>query len=185
MIECGNGEIRDQLPDFVHDKLSASARAVVAAHVASCAACAAELALLRQLRGALRAGPAVDVARIVAALSRTGANDRRGRPARRQVGWRIAATIVALLAGGGSAAILGIRDRTGAPRGSQVMEQPSRDALPVEQVASADLSIDADLGDVSVAELEALLEELEAFDGLPAGEPEPTPASSTSGEEGL
>ncbi|MDQ3997535.1 MAG: zf-HC2 domain-containing protein, partial [Gemmatimonadota bacterium] len=60
MIDCPNGDIRDQLPDFVHDQLSPRARGVVSAHVAGCAACAAELSLLRELRGTLRAAPTVD-----------------------------------------------------------------------------------------------------------------------------
>jgi hypothetical protein len=33
--------------------------------------------------------------------------------------------------------------------------------------------MDADLAEASAVELEELIEELETFDGLPAGEPEP------------
>jgi anti-sigma factor RsiW len=101
MIDCPNGAIRDQLPDFVHDQLNAAARAAVAAHVASCGACAAELALLRELRGTLRSGPAVDIARIVAALpasSRVQSGVRRG--GWRRLDWRIAASVAALAVGG-------------------------------------------------------------------------------------
>jgi anti-sigma factor RsiW len=178
VIDCPNGEVRDQLPDFVHDQLNASARAAVAAHVASCAVCAAELTLLRELRGMLRAGPAVDVARIVAALparSPAGRGGQRGRAA-----WRRAAAIAALVIGGGSAAILSGRFR-GPDSGA---DQAPQEGPRLTEVAAAGLSIDADLGEATVAELEALLEDLEAFDGLPAGEPEP-PVPPAPGEEGL
>ncbi len=55
MIDCPNGEMRDRLPDFVHDQLTASLRAEVSAHLAGCAACAAEVTLLHELRVTLRA----------------------------------------------------------------------------------------------------------------------------------
>jgi anti-sigma factor RsiW len=186
MIDCPNAEVRDQLPDFVHDQLNVAARAAVAAHVARCAACAAELALLRELRGTLRAVPPVDVGRIVAALAaraRPGRGGRFGRSAWRRLDWRAAAAIAALVIGGGSAAVLGGRLREPGASGSQVAEPTPRAGPRVQEVAA--VSIDADLGEATVAELEALLEDLEAFDGLPAGEPDPPPAPPAAGEEGL
>jgi anti-sigma factor RsiW len=188
MTDCPNGEIRDQLPDFVHDQLSTNARAAVAAHVARCSACAAELALLRELRATLRPVPAVDVARVVAALPappRVARGVPFGRSGRRRLDWRIAAAIAALVVGGGSAAILSGRVRESDAGGTQVARQAPPEAPGVQKVAAADLSIDVDFGEASVVELEALLEDLEAFDGLPAGEPEPAPASPAAGEEGL
>jgi anti-sigma factor RsiW len=186
MTDCPNVEIRDQLPDFVHDQLSATARAAVVAHAATCAACAAELALLRELRSTLRSGPAVDVGRIVAALpapTPTGGPQRRSG-GRRVLNWRIAAAVAALVAGGSSAAILGGRLRDPDANRSAAVSRTPAQPLQVREVATAAVSIDADLADASVVELEALLEELEAFDGLPAGEPE-APASAATGEEGL
>ena len=177
MIDCPNGEIRDKLPDFVHDQLDSQRRAEVSAHVAACAACAAEVTLLRELRASLRAAPPVDVGRIVAALPRsrrsTGASGHR-LPER--FSWRIAAAVAALAVGGGSAAVWNLYERGGEPENPPV----AGPVLPrggtgeeVQRVAAADLAIDADLAEASTVELESLLEELESFDGLPAGEPEP------------
>jgi anti-sigma factor RsiW len=194
MIDCPNAEIRDRLPDFVHGQLDAEARAAVAAHAAGCAACAAELALLRELRATLRAGPAVDVARIVAALPaptarRTGFGSQGNRPQRRRFDWRIAAGIVALAVGTGSAIVVSQsgRDSEATDRRVAVGSGPRR-VVPApraarESVTVADLSIDADLGEATTVELQELLADLEAFDGLPAVEPEPT--LSTAGEEEL
>jgi anti-sigma factor RsiW len=184
MIDCPNGEIRDRLPDFLHDQLDARARHAVAAHVAGCAACAAELALLREVRATLRSTPTVDTARIVAALRSEARADRGARSAReswRRLDWRIAAAIAVLAVGGGSAAVLSGRLREPEAAGVRAVEQPVR----VQEVAAADLSIDADLGEASLVELRELLDDLESFDGLPAGDPEPPAALPATGEEGL
>lgn len=185
MTECQNTEIRDQLPDFVHGQLSAPAHAAVAAHVSSCAACASELALLRHIRQALHVAPAVDVARIVATLPAPAREPRAhlDRSAWRRFDWRIAAAVVALVIGGGSAAVLSVRSRDGGLGRSAVVQQVP-EATPPPPLAATDLSIDADLAEASVVELEALLDELEMFDGLPAGEPDVPPLSSNTGEEG-
>jgi anti-sigma factor RsiW len=188
MIDCPNSEIRDQLPDFIHDRVNAAARAAVAAHVARCAACAAELALLRELRETMHSGPAVDVARIVAALptpSHAGGGGRVGRAGWRRLDWRMAAAIAAVVIGGGSAAVLSGRLGESGARDSQVTGLTPTEAPRVAEVAAVGVSIDADLGEATVAELEALLEDLDAFDGLPAGEPEPPPTPPVAGEEGL
>jgi anti-sigma factor RsiW len=181
MIDCPNGEIRDHLPDFVHDHLNATARAAVAAHIAHCGACAAELALLRELRGTLRHGPTIDVARIVAALP---APSRLSRDGRRRFDWRVAAAIAVLVAGGTSAAILGGRLRQHQVPEPQIA-RTAPEAPRLRPVATSGVSIDADLAEATPVELQALLDDLETFDGLPAGDPEPTPATSGVGEEGL
>lgn len=181
MTDCPNGEIRDQLPDFVHDQLSPRARAAVAAHVAQCAACTAELTLLRELRERLRAGPTVDVARIVAALPAPS----RGLRDSRRFDWRVAAAIAALVVGGGSAAIVSSRLRETDVPASPVAQRTTPEAPRVQQVATSGISIDADLTGATAVELRALLEDLETFDGLPAGEPDPATGTSGVGEEGL
>jgi anti-sigma factor RsiW len=178
MIDCANGELRDQLPEFIHNRLDPATRAEVAAHVAACAACAAELALLQELRASLQTTPDVDVARIVAALP---APSRAARPVRRlrltRLDWSIAAALALVAIGGGSAAILSGRLRI-----------PEGGVAPVTQqtpVAAATVSLDADLAEATTPELEALFAGLEAFDGLPAGEPEQALAPPVAGEEGL
>jgi hypothetical protein len=100
MSDCPNGEIRDQLPDLLHDRLDAATRRIVEAHVRECAECAEELALLQAVSGALRRVPAVAVGDIVGALPAY-------RPAVRRSwgGWRVAAAITIIVAGGSSIAI--------------------------------------------------------------------------------
>jgi anti-sigma factor RsiW len=183
MIDCPNGEIRDQLPDYLHDQLPATVRARVSAHVATCVACSAELALLIELRGSMHAVPVVDVEKVVAALPSPGASRASWRaavPSRwRPLDWRIAASIAVLAVSSGAAAILS--------RGSD-RERPSDtvalSAVGVPQVGTT--ALDAYLSDATALELEALLDDLESFDGLPAGEPDaalPTPGGAE--EEGL
>jgi Putative zinc-finger len=121
MNDCTNAEIRDQLPDLLHDRLTVSVRDVVVAHVADCADCREELELLRGVRVALLARtPGVDVGQIVASLPKptggqampvaplapvvpiTAARSRRLM----RVDWRIAAAVTFLAVGGSSVALL-------------------------------------------------------------------------------
>ncbi|MFN2566238.1 MAG: zf-HC2 domain-containing protein [Gemmatimonadaceae bacterium] len=190
MTDCRNAEMRDRLPDFVHGQLSAGEHAEVSAHAAACAACAAELALLRELRAALRAAPAVDVAKIVSAVRAAAVRAARpsshlDRPAWRRFEWRIAAVVAVLFAAGGSALVLNrvVGDERAGARRSQSADagrNPTTADARVQHVA-ANLSLDADLGDATAAELEELLEDLESFDGLPAREPEPAPSTPGDG----
>src|SRR5919108_4818432 len=127
MIDCSNAEIRDRLPDFVHGQLDAEARAEVAAHAAGCSACTAELALLRELRASLRTGATVDVARIVAALPAppargAGAGGQLHWPRWKRFDWRIAAAIVALAVGGGSAIVATMLGRDSDPTARRVAD---------------------------------------------------------------
>jgi Putative zinc-finger len=110
MNDCPNAVIRDQLPDLLHDRLDASARAAVTAHVATCADCRDELELLRGVHGMLVSRtPRIDVATIVAALPRAdGAQApqlRTIRPRRTWADWRVAAAVTLLVAGGSSVAL--------------------------------------------------------------------------------
>ena len=67
MRDCSNGSIRDMLPDFVHGTLPEKAHAEVAAHVAGCADCQAEVQLIRSA-GMAYPAPAVNMSRIVSGL---------------------------------------------------------------------------------------------------------------------
>lgn len=117
MNDCGNAEIRDQLPDLLHDRLDAGARAAALAHVDACADCRDELQLLRDLQGTLNRGiPRVDVAYVVGALpkapiaspARRESRDVVPLAPRRRVwnDWRVAAAITMLFVGGGSYALM-------------------------------------------------------------------------------
>lgn len=74
MIECTNVDMQDQLPDLLAGMLSVEQREVVEAHIALCATCRAEFALLETVRRVRPAPPALDIAAIVAALPTPGAN---------------------------------------------------------------------------------------------------------------
>jgi hypothetical protein len=68
MVDCSRDDIRDLLPDLVHDQLGPAERARVEQHLAECADCAAELKLLRSLRASAFATPDVNVESIAAAV---------------------------------------------------------------------------------------------------------------------
>src|SRR5262249_22873878 len=109
MSDCPNAEVRDLLPDLLHDRLDAHTRARVVAHVDGCADCRSELELLRSLRGSLdRETPRVDVNRIVGALPKPGAVRPMERRRRWRVlnDWRIAAAVTFIVAGGTSLAVM-------------------------------------------------------------------------------
>ncbi|MEP7002250.1 MAG: zf-HC2 domain-containing protein [bacterium] len=101
MTDCPNADVRDLLPDLVHGRLDAESRALVETHVAACADCKAEVALLRDLRASLRRSPRVDTAAIAAAVPAYRAPSRRA-----WVGWRTAAAITLLVAGGSSVVVM-------------------------------------------------------------------------------
>jgi hypothetical protein len=68
MVDCTRDDIRDLLPDLVHDQLGPAERARVEQHLVECADCAAELKLLRSLRASAFATPHLNVDGIAAAV---------------------------------------------------------------------------------------------------------------------
>lgn len=207
MNDCPNADVRDLLPELVHHRLDAGARASVMAHVATCTDCALELALLKDLLGA-RSTPHVDVAAIVAAVPAY-----RAAPRRSWAGWRIAAAITVLVAGGSSVAVLQ-RDggSAAAPKHTAValpgatpsapVELPSTTAasaprertsketpvLPLPQStptgragavhATRELAMGAGtLNDLDDHELASLLKDIESLDAVPTVEVDNTPVS--------
>jgi anti-sigma factor RsiW len=97
MNDCPNADVRDLLPDLVHGRLDQATRAMVESHVADCADCRAELALLRDLRAATGRTPALNLGAIAAAVPAYRAPVRRS-----WVGWRTAAAVTLVVAGGSS-----------------------------------------------------------------------------------
>lgn len=103
MSDCPNAEIRDRLPDLLHERLDARARAEALAHVDGCADCRAELELLREAFAILAEAPRVNVGAIVRALPSSASVRRATAPVRsRRFDWRVAASIAALIVGGAS-----------------------------------------------------------------------------------
>ncbi|HUQ45469.1 MAG TPA: zf-HC2 domain-containing protein [Gemmatimonadaceae bacterium] len=149
MTDCPNGDMRDLLPDLLHDRLALAVRRDVELHVGTCAECRAELALLRAMRVSLGRGPAVDVAAVAAAIPAYRS------PARRAWGgWRAAAAIMILAAGGTSVAVL----------------QRGRDGAVVRTVAAPRELATASgaIGELNDRELSALLRDLESLEALPS-----------------
>lgn len=185
MRECPNGLIRDRLPDLLHDRLPAVERAEVRAHVAQCADCRAELALLERVRGSAMA-PRIDTPRIVAALPPYRAVSAWSRALASPL-LRIAAAVVLTL---GAVSVLarqlgdGGRDRTAVERVAArpaaptrpSVDTPRRSSPPVSPRAAApmpaELAIGEGVQDLSDAELRALLDELESFETLTPAETE-------------
>lgn len=193
MTDCPDAEMRDQLPDVVHGSLDEGARPRVEAHLATCATCRAELALLQRVHGSLVRTVPLDVERIASALPRAAA----ARPWPMQVQWRRAAAI-AIAAIGLSALVLGqsFRDR-GTPNASStvVVGEPTAPvgtnplvaATPSTPVSGSSahrsvdsgaphravrgLSLAGGVTGLEAAELEILLSELDSFDGVTEAEP--------------
>jgi hypothetical protein len=151
--DCDNVTMRDRLPDLLHDRLAASARADVQAHVNGCAECRAELELLRSVMAGATA-PRVDTSRISAQL----------RPYRRPSVWASAAHSWPLRAAAGIVLLVGaasvIRDRAS--------NQPD---TVVAVASSAELSVGG-LTDIPESDLRALVDELGKLEAVTSSEPE-------------
>jgi hypothetical protein len=64
MTDCTRTDIRDALPDWVNGSLDEAAGAEVGEHLTMCAACGAEVELLRAVRGVMASAPDLDVHRV-------------------------------------------------------------------------------------------------------------------------
>jgi anti-sigma factor RsiW len=175
MRDCPNATMRDRLPDLLHDRLSTAERAEVRAHVAACPDCRAELALLERIRESAVVRR-VDATRIVAAL-----------PAYRSPAWphrairspqlRVAAAIVALA---GAAAVFMGRMAVDPTSSDPVAQAPvaapatvvSTPAPDTPVARTTELAVGELLQDLSDAELQALLDELETFEAVTPAETE-------------
>jgi len=207
MTDCPNGEVRDALPDYLNDRLDTARRREVESHLAGCDACREELALLRTLRVTMRRAPAVNVEAIAAAIPAYRAPVRRGWSA----GWRVAAAVAALAVGGTSIALLRARTsdkpvdvspyvigvRTprpdpapaAAPPSTRAVQAPTRPApvaAPIQPVAARELAMaSGSIGELSDAELSALVDDIESLDALPTADVEGAEPVSVAAPEGI
>jgi anti-sigma factor RsiW len=201
--------MRDRLPDLLHERLEASARAAVAAHVNECADCRAELALLRQVRVSLTSGivgvDTVAIARTV--VARTAPRPTSAARGARWADWRLAAAVVVLVVGGASVATVYARHGTpnDSARGSQaviaavppvdtVAPLSARAAVDTAQhttiaeatvpKASAELAAAGDVSQLSESELRTLLGDLDTIEAVPSTDPEPVTVRVSLPERG-
>lgn len=165
MTDCNNAEMRDLLPDLVNDRLSLGDRTRLNAHLAECADCTDELALIQSARAIRPVAPTLDVSAIVAQLPK-----HRAVAPRRLGVWRMAATLGVIIAGGWSVLMVqsgGIgfmnNTRTDSTRLSDVPAVIDSNAAGVLTPTAA-VSFGG-LGDYSDEELQGVLDRLENWDG--------------------
>ena len=164
MNDCPNAEMRDQLCDVVHRTLSDADCRRVEEHIATCAECTAELALLHRARAVLtRQAPTVDTARIAAAIPRR----RATAPALRFSTWRVAATIAVIAVGASSLSIarreFGSGNAAGAGESAATTVSGAGDRHT--------LSFAGRLSTLNDEDLALLLAEIDEFDGGTPAEP--------------
>ncbi len=192
MTDCSNVEMRERLPELLHDALSGAERAEVEAHLASCSDCAKEFALLQAARRTLSAVrvPVLDTAAIAAALPRP-----RVAPAARPIArrastlFRLAAAISFISIGGISVAVARSYMGQGAPtsidslltgsgatgQGIPAIAANVDDPSSASSANSRVLRVHPSISALDDADLESLLGELDTLEAAPLAEPETTP----------
>lgn len=182
MTDCTNLEMRDLLPDYARGAMTGASVTAVEQHLASCASCRAELAVIRTARAALGDTPRVDTARIVAAVGRS----RRARQRVTQRVWLAAASIVAIVGAvalartaatnPGSAAPSVVIVRDDSTPSATVVSTPNAPARPpARQEGSAELVVGGGVADLADADLEVLLGMLDGLDAQIDVEPAALP----------
>jgi anti-sigma factor RsiW len=164
MRDWDEGDLRDRLPLLLAGRLAADEAAAVRAHATDDPVLAEELALLRALREAHGAAPAVDVSAIVAALPAPARQPRAGGvpvTALRVTRWAQAAAVAAVLSVGSFGGWIA-RDTAAVDRGA-VSSVPA---------VAQELGLGAPLEELSDEQLEALAAEIGTLDGLPSELPD-------------
>ena len=179
MTDCPNGLMRDLLPEYALGVLAEEDAARVAAHVAECDACRAELALLARARASFAlAAPRVDVAAIVSALPSPSPSRARGATAPswvRRHAWQYAMAAGLLLAVGGGIVWRGAPHATRAPLADTTL---ARGATAPESTAPAAAAVDdgitfgGGLSDLSLDDLQKLMGQMDSVRTLPSRDPE-------------
>ncbi|MHB1298704.1 MAG: zf-HC2 domain-containing protein [Gemmatimonadaceae bacterium] len=184
MTDCTNGELRDLLPLLAHDALEAGDAARVRQHLATCADCRTELALLATARDAFDAAtPVISTTAIVAGVQRAMRPRAVPRPTphraygRRWMPGRLVAAAASLVLVA-SVSLTVLARNFGAPAAGQadgdtvmVASGPRDSASEVRLFASAGLSVTGGLSDLSDDELTTLLDELDSVEATIDAEP--------------
>jgi hypothetical protein len=188
MNDCTNLEMRDLLPELARGALSGASLVAVEGHLATCAACRAELALVRTAHAVLGVAPPIDTSRIAAAVTRSNSIRREATAAVAQSRQRRATRIGApsrrvWLAAASVAAVIGLSvvasnmalDPAGPelpPAVAQTAEpaaptpvapEPTRPAAP-RPAGRVELVMGGGVSDLADAELESLLQVLDNVD---------------------
>ena len=168
MHDCDNGDVRDLLPLRLHGTLDARGHARVDAHLAQCASCVEELALLRLVHRALPTPEVAiaDVVRVVAAVPTVvgprGAGSARG--ARwRMPQWALAAGVSFVLLGGASVQLV-------RSRGTVPLVDP-RPVVTVSDSGVPGAAAERGWSDLSYEQLQQLLDAIDGADPVPSVEP--------------
>jgi hypothetical protein len=198
MTDCANVEMKELLPDFVHDRLGSAEAARVKSHVSDCAECSAELELIRAVMASTPAAPAMDVAAIVAKLPQPPSRvDSVARPAMARDGrvFRFGVRQLPIAAAVALAASLAFvvvgRQKSpteirpgasaqapaGIPASSRPAEKTPAAASKVLASASrvapaASLTLGGSTEDLSDESLAILVDEIDRMDPVPGSEPE-------------
>ena len=187
MNSCMEIETREMLPDLLHGKLDASARARVEKHVAGCEECREELEVLRTVKAAAIFAPTIDVNRVVGHIAPYAKiTPEVEAPARsRMVSWLVAASFLVVIAGGGSLLVVQQKDSlapyakatptqpVGVPRPVTVPTAGVNDVASAEQPVVHTLALGTGVETLSDNDLRQLMTDMDSFDALPNAEPEP------------
>jgi anti-sigma factor RsiW len=182
MNKCSELDIKEMLPDLLHGKLDADARVRVEAHIASCGECAEELEVLRTVKSAAVFIPAIDVDSVVRQIPpyRTivPVVEAPARPRPRLVSWLVAASLVAVVLGGGS--LLMIQKAPTVGPVAAVEREPAIATTPVEREPAISttpvphaLALASAVDGLSDNNLQQLMNDMNSFDALPVTEPGP------------
>lgn len=186
MNKCTDSSIQELLPDLEHGSLTAVTRQNVEDHLAGCESCREDLRIIRVVKGAALFEPSIDVDRVVRQIPpyRMPSLPREAPARTRVLQWLVAATVAALLIGGG--AMLKNRQVNQLDPRAALTVDSSRPLIVAESLPSADagiplpqvrhtpaLSLVADVQELSDGNLQQLMNEMDDFDGLPNSEPEP------------
>jgi hypothetical protein len=185
MNKCTNSEIQELLPDLEHGRLNAAARQNLEEHLAGCESCREDLRIIRVVKSAAVFEPSIDVDRVVRQIPpyRMPSLPREAPARIRVVQWLVAATIGAVLIGGG--AMLKSRQanpgdaRIASIDSGRVLISPESTPSPSLGVAlpavrhTPALTLAADVQELSDGNIQQLMDDMDNFEALPNSEPEP------------
>jgi anti-sigma factor RsiW len=191
MNKCTEVDVQEMLPDLLHGKLDARARARVEAHVATCEDCAEDLEVLRTVKSAAVFIPAIDVDRVVRQILPYRIIVPAAQvPARsRVVSWLVAASLAVVVLGGGSLLMIQQKPlpqrvasvdsgKSGSKAGQLVARNTNPPSVTSRGLSNGEprphaLAMATGVDGLSDNNLRQLMNDMDSFDALPTTEPEP------------